>query len=211
MDGTIVNTLDSIACYGNQALKTVLSLPPIPVNAYRYMVGNGRDVLIERILQKAGVTDTGKIALQVGEEYDRLYESSPLHLVTAYPGIEALLKNLKLAGIKLAVLSNKPDNMTTYIADMFFPGIFDIVQGQKPGVPKKPDPTALNAIISHFQAEKAAVLYCGDSGVDMQTGINAGVFTVGVTWGFRDKTELLENGCSATADTAAELQALIMS
>jgi len=112
--------------------------------------------------------------------------------------------------VKAAVLSNKPDNMTCYIAEKLFTGLFDVVHGQREGVPKKPDPSAALLLCEELGVTPAECLYVGDSGVDMQTGQNAGLFTAGVTWGFRDEKELEENGADTLVHNAEELENLIL-
>ena len=108
------------------------------------------------------------------------------------------------------MLSNKPDNMTCFIADALFPGLFDILHGQRTGVPKKPDPAAVFEICDALGVQPAQCLYVGDSGVDMQTGANAGVPTAGVTWGFRGAEELRQNGADHLVDSAEALGRLIL-
>ena len=209
MDGTILNTLNSIAHFGNEALKKY-GFQAIEAEKYKQMVGNGVDILLQRMLKEANVSDPEKMVKDIRMEYDRLYEANPIYLVEPYEGIKEMLAELKEKGIRLAVLSNKPDNMTKYLADAFFPNIFDAVYGQRIDVPKKPNPTVLNGIRNEFAADKGELFYCGDSGVDMQTGKNGRAFTVGVSWGFRSKKELRECGADKIVDTASELLELIL-
>lgn len=204
LDGTLANTLNSIAHFGNTALEN-LGLETIDNQEYKLMVGNGADVLMQRMLMHNGMEATEELCRKLRTEYDRLYEADPLKLVVAYPGIVQLLDGLKDMGIKLAVLSNKPDNMTVYIADNLFPKVFDHVQGGQEGVPKKPSPAALLKIIEEMGCTQEDTIYCGDSGVDMESGKNAGVFSVGVLWGFRDEQELCESGADVVIKTPAEL------
>lgn len=206
MDGTVLNTLDSIAYFGNEALKH-LGFAPIPTQAYRQMVGNGADCLMERMLAHGGNPNEAKEALR--KEYDRLYEADPLKLVQPYPGIMELVLTLKRMGLRLGILSNKPDNVTCSIAEEIFPDIFDKVQGQRENVPTKPDPITLLQMMRTFSVSAQETVYCGDSGVDMQTGRNAEVYTVGVCWGFRTAQELEENGADCLVQTADELLEII--
>lgn len=205
MDGTILNTLDSIAHFGNTALQK-LGLPPIPTPQYKTLVGDGADMLMCRMLKTAGKRDAGVDALAaLRMEYDALYAAAPHFLVAPYPGIPQLLAQKKAQGMKLGVLSNKPDDMVRLLARHFFPGMFDNVQGQLEHVPKKPDPAALLQMIAGFGCTPQQVLYCGDSGVDMQTGKNANVKSCGVLWGFRSKEELEGGGADFLAENTKEL------
>lgn len=209
MDGTIADTLASIAGFGNAALKAH-GYPEIAVERYRQLVGNGRDVLIRRMLAETGKPHTEADVQAMCATYDSFYESDPTHLVVPYPGILELLHTVRENGVKTAVLSNKPDNMTRFIADALFPGLFDAVHGQRSGIPKKPDPSAVRMLCAELGVQPADCLYVGDSGVDMQTGANAGIVTAGVTWGFRGADELRENGAVYLADNADALCSLIL-
>lgn len=204
MDGTLINTLDSIAHFANAALNK-FGFAPIPPADYKTLVGNGADVLILRMLAASGAPAAAVPAAGLRREYDRLYEADPTHLVAPYPGIDRLLRQLKERGVKLGVLSNKPDNMVQYLAAHFFPDTFDAVLGQRDNLPKKPNPATLLQMAAHLGCRPEEILYCGDSGVDMQTGKNAGVKTAGVLWGFRDRKELAENGADFLAETAEAL------
>ena len=210
MDGTVADTLASIAGFGNAALKAH-GYPEIETERYRRLVGNGADVLMRRMLDAVSAQPYTEADVQaLRATYDALYESDPTRLVAPYPGIPALLRDVRDAGVKTAVLSNKPDNMTRFIAGALFPGLFDIVHGQRAGVPKKPDPAAVFEICEALGVRPAECLYVGDSGVDMQTGANTGMPTAGVTWGFRGADELRQNGAVHLADDAGALRRLIL-
>lgn len=209
MDGTLLNTLHSIAWIGNTALQK-FGLPPIEPEAYKLLVGNGADTLMRRMLRTVGAKFSDGQLAELRAEYDRLYESNPLKLVTPYPGVPELLRELKGRGFRLGVLSNKPDNMTRVLADAFYAGLFDAIQGQLPGVPKKPDPSAALGIAKGFSILPREILYIGDSGVDMLTGKNAGMDPCGVLWGFRGRKELEENGAAFTVSSASQLLEAVM-
>lgn len=193
MDGTLADTLQSIAAFGNAALEAH-GLSPIPPEHYRTLVGNGADVLIRRMLTASGAGDDPGLAQRVRKHYDTLYAQAPLHLVTPYPGIPETLDTLHAAGIPMGILSNKPDDMTRAMAAGLFPGRFCIVRGQQTGFPGKPSPAALYELLQALSLSPQEVLYCGDSDVDMQLGTNAGCDTCGVLWGFRSREELVQNG-----------------
>lgn len=209
LDGTLANTLTSIAHFGNGSLRS-LGLPGLPENSYKLMVGNGADMLMRRMLGAAKGDFTEAEVRQLRQEYDRRYEANPLYLVTPYAGMPELLLRLTAAEFQLAVLSNKPDNVTGDIVRALFPVVnFFHVQGQLAGVPAKPDPSAVNAILDKMQLPKEQVLYVGDSGVDMETGNNAGLKTAGVLWGFREEKELTEKGAAYLVDSSKELERIL--
>ena len=209
MDGTVADTLASIAGFGNAAL-TAHGFPTLDVELYRQLIGNGADVLMRRMLDAAGADYTEDTVKALRKTYDVLYEADPTKLVVPYPGIIELLRAIRADGVKTAILSNKPDNMTGFIAAALFPGLFDIVHGQRAHLPKKPDPTTVLQLCEELGVTPAECLYVGDSGVDMQTGKNAGIVSAGVTWGFRSVEELKENGADHLARTADDLCALIL-
>lgn len=205
LDGTLADTLQSIAHFGNAALQA-FGYPPIDPEEYKLMVGNGADILIRRMLARAGAELPEEDVKRFRAEYDRRYESDPMCMVTAYPGLQDLLARLKARGVKLGILSNKPDNMTRAIAAKLYGGSPDLVRGQLPGVPTKPDPTAVLALAGELGVSPGDVLYVGDSGVDMDTARNAGMDSCGVLWGFRTREELLQHGAKYLAKDAAELE-----
>ena len=163
-----------------------------------------------RLLAAAGAPGDEATVKSLRKTYDELYESDPTRLVEPYPGSLEQLRKVRKAGVKTAVRSNKPDNMTCFIADALFTGLFDVVHGQRAGIPKKPDPTAVRLLCGELGVTPGDCRYVGDSGVDMQTGANAGIVTAGVTWGFRGADELKENGAVHLADDAEALLNLIL-
>ncbi len=204
LDGTLANTLTSIAHFGNATLEEY-GLPPIPVETYKTLVGNGADVLMRRMLNTVGAQFPEDKLREFRASYDRRYESDPMALVEPYPGIPQTLEQLKALGLKLGVLSNKPDNMAQYIVGALFGSLPDQVHGQRASYPTKPDPKAVLEMAADFGVSPQRVLYVGDSGVDMETGRNGGMVPCGVLWGFRDREELLENGAQHLVKTAEEL------
>lgn len=209
LDGTLANTLVSIASFANEALADC-GLPAIETDAYRYLVGNGRDTLIRRMLHTLGQPEDGELFDRVGTAYDAAYAAEPLRLVTTYPHIPQLLEGLKDRGIPCAVLSNKPDDMThAVVGGLFARDTFAVVRGQRDGVPKKPAPDAVFSILNTLGVEPAHCLYVGDTKVDMQTGKNAGAVTAGVLWGFRDEDELRANGADHIVGDPLELLKLV--
>ncbi len=209
LDGTLCNTLASIASFANAALKAY-GLKEHDVQKYRMMVGNGRDKLIERMIIASTGEMNDDLFDKVGTLYDRLYGENPLNLVAPYDGIPKMLKTLKANGIKTAVISNKPDDMTRLVvAGILGNENFDLVRGSLPEFPKKPDPTSPLDILDRLGVSPDECLYIGDSGVDMQTGKNANMTTVGCAWGFRGSEELKENGADYIVNSAEEILAVL--
>ncbi|MDO4459373.1 MAG: HAD family hydrolase [Clostridia bacterium] len=211
LDGTLCNTLTSIAYFGNTALNEY-GLPSCDIEDYRIMVGNGRDKLIERMLNKSAGECTEEMFDKVGTLYDTLYAEKPLHLVEPYEGVPELLAYLKENCIKAAVLSNKPDDMTKLVVKgILGDDNFEIVQGSLPQFPKKPDPTAPLDILKRLGVSPDEALYIGDSGVDIKTGRNSGMKSVGCSWGFRGPAELRENNADYIVNTCDEIIKIIQS
>lgn len=208
LDGTLADTLHSIAYFGNCTLEA-FGLPPIEVMDYRFLVGNGADVLMERMLAHVGAHFTGEARRAFRAEYDSRYAADPLALVGAYPGVPEVLEYQHSQGMRLGVLSNKPDDMTQAIVAELYPGIFDAIHGQREGILTKPDPTALLAMAEELGVTPQETLYIGDSGVDMDAGRNAGMDTCGVRWGFRSQEELLEHGARYLAGDPMQLKDII--
>jgi phosphoglycolate phosphatase len=190
LDGTLVDSLQDLADAANQVL-TDYGYPIHSVDAYRYFVGDGLRTLIERV---APADLTEKEYDDCLRRFEKVYTLNWRRNSCPYPGIHAMLAGLKNAGLSLAVLSNKPHSFTLEFVDYFFPGgIFPIVFGQRPEVEKKPSPAGALEIAEMMAVAPSKCLYIGDTAVDMQTGKSAGMFTVGVLWGFREKQELLDH------------------
>ena len=207
LDGTLLNTIDTIAYYVNNALQKY-GIPPISIEEAKQFVGDGAEKLILRSLEAKAPT---RLSLLDGvlTEYKEAYDTEPLYLTEAYEGILKLIRELKERKIALAVLSNKPHSALCAVVSHYFGDSFTVVQGALPGVSLKPDPAPLLSVIGRIDATAGEVMYIGDTGVDMKTGKNAGVaLTVGVSWGFRDRAELWECGADRVVDTPREISEL---
>ncbi len=191
LDGTLVNSLSDLADSTNYALKQ-FGFPPHKLQEFKMLVGDGMPKLIERALPPDNRDeDTKSQALKTFLEY---YKEHYADKTTAYNGIDELLGELKTKGLKIAVVSNKADQMTGVVVNKLFGDIFDCVTGKREGYPTKPDPTLTLEIIEKLGANPAECLFVGDSGMDMATAVNSGCVAVGVLWGFRGEDELLKNG-----------------
>jgi phosphoglycolate phosphatase len=203
MDGTLLDTLDDLADCMNRVLRRH-GRAPHPVDAYRYFVGDGLENLVIRSLPRpdrsAEVVATLKEAMR--SEYAEHWADK----THPYEGIPELLGALQGRGVRQAILSNKPHAFTQQIAAHYFPQrLFEQVVGAREGAPRKPDPGAALEIARALGVGPDRFLYFGDTNTDMRTGRGAGMFTVGVTWGFRPREELLENGAQALVERPAEV------
>ena len=188
LDGTLLNTIADLAHSTNYALNK-LGNPTHEIEKYNFMVGNGIDKLFERALPEGEKSKEN--VLRVRKEFVPYYDIHNADDSRPYPGIPELLSYLQDAGIQITVASNKYQAATEKLIAHYFPGIrFVAVFGQREGVKVKPDPAVVHDILRIAGVSKDEVLYVGDSGVDMQTAINSGVTSCGVTWGFRPRTEL---------------------
>ena len=200
LDGTLTDTLVDIADAMNRALR-LHGLPEWPLEAYRYLVGDGAKKLAER-----AVRDRQELALSVQRAYQAYYETHTLVKTRPYDGVPELLRTLQEMGLKLAVFSNKPDADTKGVVAHFFPEIrWAAVRGQVEGVPVKPDPTGALAVARAMDVPPDEVLYLGDTSTDMQCALNAGMYPVGALWGFRTAQELEESGAAVLAAHPADV------
>lgn len=208
LDGTLLNTIADLAAATNYALEKT-GYPTHAPEAYPYFVGNGVRKLLERVLpEDAHTPETAEIMMKNFRAY---YEANMTEFTRPYPGIEELLHNLRENEISVAVASNKYQLAVERLIHHFFPSVeWAAIEGQKEGVPVKPDPSIVFEILSKCPTPKREVLYVGDSGVDMETAHRAGVTSVGVTWGFRPVYELTEHFADHIAHTPAGIFELAM-
>ena len=202
LDGTLIDSLEDIGDVANQCLKEGEMLMH-PVSDYRFFVGDGLTTLIRRITP----VDTSEHDVQLlSTRFKTLYQQNWNRKTCLYPDIIALLERLSKGGIKMSILSNKPDAFTKlcvkeYLADFNF----DLVIGQRESIPLKPHPQAALEIAAAIGVSPEKSLFMGDTAVDIKTGKAAGMKTVGVTWGFRQKEELVEAGADIIITTPEEL------
>ena len=204
LDGTLTNTLESMTYSANLTLEE-MGLSKITKDQCRLFVGNGARVLMEKSLKAVGDTDASRIEEGM-EIYGRIFDRNCTYHVTPYEGIPEMLKALKDKGIQLAVLSNKPDRQTVKVVKAIFgEELFDYAQGQKEGIRRKPEPDGVWYLMEQMHVSKEECLYIGDSEVDAATGRNAGLKTIGVLWGFRDRKTLETAGADDLIDRPDEL------
>lgn len=207
LDGTLLNTIADLAQSTNHALQA-LGYPTHQTEEYNLMVGNGINKLLERALPQEEQNEEN--IQRMRSYFIPHYDAHNADLSAPYPGVVKLLETLQEQGLQLAVASNKYQAATEKLVKHYFPQInFVAVLGQREGVEVKPSPVIVENILSQSGADKKEVLYVGDSGVDMQTAINAQVEACGVTWGFRSRKELASFSPAHIVDKAEEILALI--
>ncbi len=203
LDGTLLDTLEDLADSVNASLAR-LGLPQHEVETYKYFVGDGRRAMALRALpdDRRNEATLGLLLAHIGEEYDKhcMDHSHP------YEGVPELLDSLTALGVRMAILSNKPHGYTEAMVSRLLPNwSFEFVLGESPSTPRKPDPAGALHILEGMNIEPGECLYIGDSGVDMQTATAAGLYAVGVLWGFRTADELLSNGARVLIEKPADI------
>ena len=205
LDGTILDTIHSITYFVNYAHKH-FGIPEITVDECKYFAGNGAKTLIDRSTSSRGVADR-EFVNEVWRYYVDAYDNvDPYYLTCPFDGMKEVLSALKKKGIKLAVISNKPDQTTKTVVKHFFGDIFDVVEGGREGMPLKPDPTLPNIVMEKLGATGAETAFVGDTSTDMETGKNIGAsLKIGCLWGFRKIEELIESGADVFAKESADI------
>ena len=196
LDGTLLNTIDDLGYACNYALAQT-GFPTYPIEAYPAKVGNGINNLILRALPETERTQENM--LHVRAFFVPYYDAHNCDFTRPYEGIEELLETLKTQGHQLAVASNKYQAATEKIVNHFFPGMFDVILGEREGIERKPNPQIVFDIVDRLRLtedrpatpDRVQILYIGDSLVDFETAKNAGVPFVACSWGFvaREKLE----------------------
>lgn len=207
LDGTLLDSLEDLADAVNAALAG-RGLAPHPRDAYRRFVGDGVATLVRRAAPE-GLADAevAELAQAVRVEYGRRWDRKS----RPFSGIPGMLDALAGAGVRLAVLSNKPDEFTARIAERFFAAWpWAAARGARDGSPLKPDPTAALDLARGLGLAPADILFAGDSDVDVLTGVNAGMFAAGVLWGNRSADELAAAGADRLFATPEDLAGFVL-
>jgi len=196
LDGTLLDTLDDIADAANRVL-AARGFPTHGKQSYRYFVGDGIEKLIRRALP-AGKRDDDSCVKACLEAFRDDYGSNWDVSTRPYEGVPEMLNGLASRGIRMAVLSNKPDDFTRMCVSELLPDWeFDIVLGQRDGIPVKPDPAGAHMVAARLGVTPPEIIYLGDTGIDMTTASRAGMVGIGAAWGFRNEGELREHGARA--------------
>ncbi len=208
IDGTLLDTLQDIADSMNSALQR-LRFPIHERDEYRYLVGDGMENLVRRALPDSARNDPRQVS-ECLEIMLKIYELNRNAKTRPYPGIRELLDALTARGLKMAILSNKPNDFAVKVVEEFLAAWrFEVVLGERPSVPRKPDPFSALEIANRLAIEPADFLYLGDTATDMKTANGAGMFAVGALWGFRDSGELIANGAAKLISKPVELLELL--
>ena len=204
LDGTLADTLADLADATNYGLRA-LGYPEHGYDSYRKFVGNGVVKLCERALPEDRKQDTEKLHGLFSEYYNAHY----LDKTSLYEGIGDTLKALDRDGVRLAVATNKPQEFAVPIVEALLPGVpFVKVLGGCGERPKKPDTAIIDEILQALP-ESSAVYMIGDSDVDILTGHNAGITSIGCVWGFRGRQELESAGADFIAEKAQDIYEII--
>ena len=208
LDGTLLDTIDDISDSLNIALSGG-GFKTRPVKAVKMFVGSGVNVMLQRAL--AGEAFTQEQFNSVKAAYAEEYAARHTVKTKAYDGLLQAIDELRKLGVKTAVLSNKPQQDTVKtVAHFFTLARFDLVYGQREGIPTKPDPTALYGIIKELGVPKEGCVFVGDSDVGMQTAANAGMKKIGVLWGFRDRRALEDSNADYIVDKASSIVDIVI-
>lgn len=204
LDGTLLNTIDDLGYACNYALEQT-GYPTFPIEEYPAKVGNGINNLIRRALPETERTEEN--ILRVRAHFVPYYNAHNCDFTRPYKGIPELLATLKAQGHLLAVASNKYQAATEKIVEHFFPGLFDVVFGEREGIERKPNPQIVYDIVSKLSPlnAKCSSLYIGDSLVDRDTAQNAHVPFVACSWGFVPRETLLWAGVTHIIDSPEEV------
>lgn len=208
LDGTLLNTLEDIANASNRVLAR-RSYPTHELDAYRHFVGEGVTMLMARAVpaeHQSNRTLIEECVKAFREDYGQNWKVK----TKPYEGVVETLRELGKRGLRLAVLSNKPDDSTQECVTEFLPTIrFDVVLGQREGIPPKPDPLGALQIAEHLNVAPERIIYVGDTSIDMKTAITAGMFAVGVLWGFRSRAELESAGARVLIKRPQDIPGLL--
>lgn len=202
LDGTLVNSLEDISDAMNKVLQG-LNFPTHTYETYQYFIGSGLRNLVSKALPATNNSDE-QIEICFECMINEYREICTLK-TKPYDGIVELLENLTSQNIKMAVFSNKADELTKKIASEIFPNHFDQAVGLSTEALKKPNPFEALEIGKKWNLKPEEILFVGDSDIDMQTAVNANMFPIGVSWGYRTEEELKNSGAKLVVNKASEL------
>lgn len=206
LDGTILDTIDDLAGSVNAALRAE-GFPEREVSDVRRFVGNG----IRRTLVLSAPDGTPEDVIdRLLAAFKAHYQLHDRDCTRPYDGIPELLVQLRDAGIKTAVVSNKLDAAVNALCQTFFPGLFDLTIGERENLPRKPAPDMVQAVLNELGIPAEAAVYIGDSEVDIQTARNAGLREILVAWGFKGRAFLEEHGAKCVVDRPADIAPLLI-
>ena len=206
MDGTVLDTLDDLCDSINHSLAE-FSLPQVSREHVRQCLGNGAAFLVSHSIPS---DSSPELEADVLAFYKPWYDAHCLIKTAPYEGILPMMQSLKEQGLRLAIISNKPDRAVQELSDAFFPGLLELSVGESPSVRRKPAPDTVLTAASQIGLSVDQCVYVGDSEVDLQTARNAGMDCISVTWGFRDEPQLLDAGAATLVHSPKELEGLLL-
>ena len=206
MDGTLLDTLEDLCDSTNHALAQ-MGYPLRGIEEIRRFIGNGAEKQIRRAVPEG--TSEGKI-METLAAFRAYYQDHCQIKTKVYDGLLDVLSELKEKSVKMAVVSNKPDAAVKKLSREYFGDRLDYAIGPSDGVRCKPYPDMAEEALKALGVEKKDAVFVGDSEVDVQTGLNAGLDVIAVSWGFRSREVVIEAGASKIADNASELEKLIL-
>ena len=204
LDGTLLNTLPDLHFIANATLKD-FGYPERSMDEIRSFVGYGVKRLITRALPD-GVALTDEILDRMHENYLE-YQN---RLSERYEGIGEMLSTLRAHGVKLAIVSNKPDSAVAGVTEQYFPGMLDFATGERAELNRKPHPDLSNLAMQTLGLKPEECIYVGDADTDIETGKNANLVTLSCTWGFRDEAYLIECGADHLVHTPEEITKYVL-
>ena len=206
LDGTILNTIEDLADSLNYALAKN-GYKERTVAETQSFVGNGLLMLVKRAINPETSEEEAKKVLADLKAYYKIHCADK---TKPYEGIPELLKDLKTAGYRLAVVSNKADYAVQILCEQYFPGMFDLAVGERENVRRKPAPDSVNAVLAELGLKKEEAVYIGDSDVDIETAENVGTDSILVAWGFRGAEFLKEKGAKNIVFDTEELKSCLL-
>lgn len=205
LDGTLIDSLRDIAEALNECLE-LLGLARHPVERYRHMVGEGVPKLCERALGHSHP----HLVRRLAELARPRYRTRLLRHTRPYPGVTAALEQLHRGGVKLAVLSNKPHELTVRVVRAFWPDdTFDCIQGYLTERHRKPHPHYVFRICRKLGVSPTDTCVIGDTPTDVETARRSGAVGIGISWGFRSRADLAEAGAAYLVDEPSQLVAML--
>lgn len=205
LDGTLVDTLEDLADSVNYALDS-FGFPHRSIDEVRSFIGNGVRRLIYLSVPEGTENETSEKCLEIFRNH---YKSNSRNKTNPYEGITETLDRLSESGIRTAVVTNKMQEAAKDIVEFYFGEKINLTVGQVDGVSQKPSPDGVNLVLKTLGISKEEAIYVGDSEVDCITASNAGIDCIGVTWGFREKKVLEENGARFIAESPQEILSFI--
>lgn len=209
LDGTVGNTLGSLASTCNLVLED-LGFAPLPEENFKYYAGDGSREMLKRCLRDAGDRNADLIE-EAQVLYNKYFKTGCTKNISIYPGLLETLKQLKQCELMLAICTNKAQPYAeSVIHALYGDGFFDYILGEQPHIKRKPSPEGVFKILKALAVTPEECVYVGDTRTDMETGLAAGILTVGVTWGFRSRQELEESHGDIIIDHPCQLLELTL-